>query len=292
MLAPTPIPGPVADALINRELSLLDFNRRVLALAENPDVPLLERLRFLSIVGSNLDEFFEIRVAGLKSALRENIPPPTMTLQDVRAELDRITEAAHGLVADQYRVLNQQVLPQLAQRGIRLLRNDDRSEAERAWVAQFFEREVRPLLTPIGLDPAHPFPQIGNKTLNFIVELSGRDAFGRETTIVIVKAPRVVPRVIRLPAEVSGNDHVVLPALVRDPRAPGRPVSRTRDRRLLAIPADARRRPVDRRGGSEEPPAGACWRAAAPPVRRAVAARGRGRMPGEARASSCFASSS
>ena len=173
------------DALINRELSLLDFNRRVLALAENPDVPLLERLRFLSIVGSNVDEFFEIRVAGLKSALRAKIPPTGMTLPDARAELNQITEAAHYLVADQYRVLNQQVLPQLAERGIRLLRNDDRSEAERALVADFFEREVRPLLTPIGLDPAHPFPQIGNKTLNFIVELSGRDAFGRETTIAM-----------------------------------------------------------------------------------------------------------
>jgi polyphosphate kinase len=195
-----------AGALINRELSLLDFNRRVLALAENADVPLLERLRFLSIVGSNVDEFFEIRVAGLKSALHAKIPPTGMTLADARAELNQITEAAHYLVADQYRVLNQQVLPQLAERGIRLLRNDDRSDAERAWVADFFEREVRPLLTPIGLDPAHPFPQIGTKTLNFIVELSGRDAFGRDTTIAIVKAPRVVPRVIKLPVEVSGNE--------------------------------------------------------------------------------------
>ena len=280
------------DALINRELSLLDFNRRVLALAENPDVPLLERLRFLSIVGSNLDEFFEIRVAGLKSALRAKIPPPGMTLQDARAELNQITEAAHYLVADQYRVLNQQVLPQLAQRGIRLLRNDDRSDAERAWVAGFFEREVRPLLTPIGLDPAHPFPQIGNKTLNFIVELSGRDAFGRDTTIAIVKAPRVVPRVIKLPAEVSGNDDVVLPAVVRDPRAPGAICTRPRDRRLLAVPADARRGPVDRRGGSEEPAAGARGRVAAPAVRRAVAARSGRRVSGDARGVPADSSSS
>jgi polyphosphate kinase len=195
-----------AATLINRELSLLDFNRRVLALATREDVPLLERLRFLCIVGSNMDEFFEIRVAGLRGALRSRIPPPGMTLHEVRADYARIAEAAHALVDDQYRVLNGQVLPALAARGIRLLRDADRTPAERAWVADFFEREVRPLLTPIGLDPAHPFPQIGNKTLNFIVELAGRDAFGRDTTIAIVKAPRVLPRVIKLPSEVAGGD--------------------------------------------------------------------------------------
>ncbi len=197
MSAPTPF--------INRELSLLDFNRRVLSLAESGDVPLLERLRFLTIVGSNLDEFFEIRVAGLRGALRSKTPLPGMSLQEVRTQFSAIAEAAHELVAQQYRMLNVEILPALAARGIRLLRNDDRSEAERAWVADYFVREVRPLLTPIGLDPAHPFPQIGNKTLNFIVELSGKDAFGRDTAIAIVKAPRVVPRVIRLPPELSGD---------------------------------------------------------------------------------------
>jgi polyphosphate kinase len=193
------------SALINRELSLLDFNRRVLALAERDDVPLLERLRFLCILGSNMDEFFEIRVAGLRGALRSKIPPPGTTLHEVRADYARIADAAHRLVADQYRVLNEQVLPALALRGVRLLGDADRSPAERAWVADYFEREVRPLLTPIGLDPAHPFPQIGSKTLNFVVELGGRDAFGRETTIAIVKAPRVLPRVIQLPPEVAGG---------------------------------------------------------------------------------------
>jgi len=195
------VPAP-----INRELSLLDFNRRVLALAERDDVPLLERLRFLCIVGSNMDEFFEIRVAGLRGALRSRIPPPGLTLHEVRADYARIAEAAHALVADQYRLLNGEVLPALAARGIRLLRDCDRTPAERAWISAFFEREVRPLLTPIGLDPAHPFPQIGNKTLNFVVELAGRDAFGRDTTIAIVKAPRVLPRVIKLPSDVAGDD--------------------------------------------------------------------------------------
>ena len=186
-------------ALLDRELSLLDFNRRVLALALAPHVPALERLRYLAIVGSNLDEFFEIRVAGLRGALRSGVPPPGMSLHEVRVQYGRIAAAARALVAEQYHALNASVLPALRERGILLKRHDDLTGAERAYVADFFEREVRPLLTPIGLDPAHPFPQIGNKTLNFVVELSGRDAFGRDTALAIVKAPRVLPRVIRLP---------------------------------------------------------------------------------------------
>jgi polyphosphate kinase len=198
--------SPAPEALINRELSLLDFNRRVLALAQRADVPVLERLRFIAIVASNLDEFFEIRVAGLRSALSSGVAPSGMKMHEVRATYASVCDAAHALVADQYRVLNAEILPKLARCDIRLLRHDDRSEAQRAWVAEYFAREVRPILTPIGLDPSHPFPQIGSKTLNFIVELSGRDAFGRDTSIAVVKAPRVVPRVIKLPADISGND--------------------------------------------------------------------------------------
>ena len=196
--------------LINRELSLLAFNRRVLALAEDPSVPLLERLRFLCIVSSNLDEFFEVRVAGLREQLRIKAPPPGMTLHDLRVNFTRMSEEAQALVADKYRVLNQQVLPAMAAAGIRLLRDADRDAAQRAWVADYFRREVKPLLTPIGLDPAHPFPQVVNKSLNFIIELSGRDAFGRDTSIAIVKAPRLLPRVIELPREVAPEDTFVL----------------------------------------------------------------------------------
>ena len=196
--------------LINRELSLLAFNRRVLALAEDPSVPLLERLRFLCIVSSNLDEFFEVRVAGLREQLRIKAPPTGMTLHDLRVNFTRMSEEAQALVADKYRVLNQQVLPAMAAAGIRLLRDADRDAAQRAWVADYFRREVKPLLTPIGLDPAHPFPQVVNKSLNFIIELSGRDAFGRDTSIAIVKAPRLLPRVIELPREVAPEDTFVL----------------------------------------------------------------------------------
>ncbi|MEP7328322.1 MAG: polyphosphate kinase 1 [Betaproteobacteria bacterium] len=196
-----------AVAPINRELSLLDFNRRVLALAGDPDVPLLERLRFLCIVGSNLDEFFEIRVAGLKELLRAKAAPPGMTPVEARELFVRVGEEARSLIAQQYQVLNRDVLPALEQEGVRLRRRTEFTAAEREWVAHFFAREVRPLLTPIGLDPAHPFPQVVNKSLNFIVELSGRDAFGRDAGIAIVKAPRVLQRIIKLPREVAGNEH-------------------------------------------------------------------------------------
>ena len=186
---------------LNRELSQLAFNRRVLAQAEDSKIPLLERLRYLSIVSNNLDEFFEVRIASLLAQARmdgELVESPALT-----AALDRTSIECHQIVARQYSILNDDILPQLSAAGIHLLRHTNRNEAQRAWVKAYFNREVRPLLTPIGLDPAHPFPQVVNKSLNFIVELSGKDAFGRGTAIAIVKAPRVLPRVIQLPAELS-----------------------------------------------------------------------------------------
>ena len=222
------VSAPVA-APINRELSLLDFNRRVLALAEDPEVPLLERLRFLCIVGSNLDEYFEIRVAGVKEQLRAKVALPGMTLPEARELAARMGDEARTLIARQYRVLNEQVLPALADAGVRLVRRTEFTRAERTWTSRFFAQEVRPLLTPIGLDPAHPFPQVVNKSLNFIVELRGNDAFGRDTGIAIVKAPRVVPRIIKLPPEVAGDDHafVMLSSIIHAHLAelfPGREV--------------------------------------------------------------------
>src|SRR5262245_13180015 len=209
MTSPTPSP-------INRELSQLAFNRRVLELAKDPSIPLLERLRFLCIVSSNLDEFFEIRVAGLKEQLRAKTPPPGMTLPALRALVGAIGDEAHALVADQYQVLNDTIVPELPAGGIRLLRHRDRNAPQRAWVSDYFQREVTPLLTLIGLDPAHPFPQVVNKTLNFVVELSGRDAFGRDSAVATVKAPRLVPRVIKLPREVAGaeNTFVLLSSII------------------------------------------------------------------------------
>jgi polyphosphate kinase len=186
---------------LNRELSQLAFNRRVLSQAEDSTIPLLERLRYLCIVSNNLDEFFEVRIASLLAQGRlegETRESPALT-----AALERTSIECHQVVERQYTILNDEILPQLSREGIHLLRHQDRTEAQRAWVKAYFDREVRPLLTPIGLDPAHPFPQVVNKSLNFIVELSGKDAFGRGTAIAIVKAPRVLPRVIQLPAELS-----------------------------------------------------------------------------------------
>ncbi|MEC4722116.1 polyphosphate kinase 1 [Noviherbaspirillum sp. CPCC 100848] len=186
---------------LNRELSQLAFNRRVLAQAEDKTIPLLERLRYLCIVSSNLDEFFEVRIASLlahnrmQGALTE---PPALA-----AAMERTGHECHAIIERQYNLLNNEILPQLAEAGIYLLRHTERNEEQRAWVKEYFDREVRPLLTPIGLDPAHPFPQVVNKSLNFIVELSGKDAFGRGTGIAILKAPRVLPRVIRLPDHLS-----------------------------------------------------------------------------------------
>ncbi len=173
------------------------FNRRVLAQAEDKRLPLLERLRYLCIVSNNLDEFFEVRMASLlaQDALH---PDPALAVM-----FERIGAECHALVKQQYDILNTEVLPQLRQRGVHLVRHNDRNEAQRAWVKQYFDQQVRPLLTPIGLDPAHPFPQVSNKSLNFIVSLSGKDAFGRGTAIAIVKAPRVLPRVIELPEHLT-----------------------------------------------------------------------------------------
>ncbi len=196
-----------ATSPLNRELSLLAFNRRVLQLAQDPEVPLLERLRFLCILSSNLDEFFEIRVAGIKEQLRARVPPTGMTLHEAQQLFAEQSDEARALIAEQYRVLNNEVLPALEKAGVRLVRRTEFTLAERAWCADYFQREVRPLLTPIGLDPAHPFPQVVNKSLNFVIELSGRDAFARDTAIAIVKAPRVLPRVIPLPKEVAGSEH-------------------------------------------------------------------------------------
>ena len=198
-------------ALLNRESAILEFNRRVLAQARRADVPLLERLRYVCIVSSNLDEFFEVRFADIVEAARR--PGAAVSMRD----LDAVAAHAHGLIDEQYRVFNDEVMPLLGAHGIVIINHADRDAAQRRWVSQFFEQQVRPLLVPVGLDPSHPFPQVANKSLNFIARLSGRDAFGRENTIAIVKVPRVLPRVIKLPARLSGGRQafVLLTSVIR-----------------------------------------------------------------------------
>lgn len=201
MLAPAGVAG---ELFINRELSLLAFNRRVLAQAEDESMPLLERLKFLCIVSSNLDEFFEVRVASLKESIRANpdlIGPDGLTL---RQQFALVCREVHDIVAKQYRVLQHVLMPALAEQDIHFIRRIHWNDEQKAWVREFFFRELAPILTPIGLDPSHPFPRVLNKSLNFVVELDGRDAFGRESRIAIVQAPRILPRVILMPREISG----------------------------------------------------------------------------------------
>lgn len=218
-LAPAPEPdgsaaavaGAVLPVLLNRERAILEFNRRVLAQACRADVPPLERLRYVCIVSSNLDEFFEVRFADfLESARLPGAAVSRLDLQSVAAE-------AHALIDEQYAVFNDDVMPLLQREGIVILNHADRDPAQRRWVDAFFQKQVRPLLVPVGLDPSHPFPQVANKSLNFIARLGGKDAFGRENSIAIVKVPRVLPRVIRLPAELSGGRQafVLLTSVIR-----------------------------------------------------------------------------
>jgi len=205
------------ELYINRELSLLEFNRRVLEQAKDERVPLLERARFLCISSTNLDEFFEVRVAGLKqkaSLGAMDSGPDNMSSQDVLRE---IGVRAHELVDEQYRVLNKVMFPLLKEQGIRFIRRDDWSTSQQRWLRKFFNESLQPVLSPMGLDPAHPFPRILNKSLNFIVSLTGKDAFGRNSGLAVISAPRSLPRVIQLPAEETDsgpNDFVFLSSVI------------------------------------------------------------------------------
>jgi len=201
---------------INRELSQLQFNIRVLNQALDERTPLLERLKFLLIFSRNMDEFFEIRVAGLKGQIaldheligQDGIPP--------RRALAEISEIAHRQIERQYSILNERILPELAEQGIRIVRRTQWSHKQKLWVRRYFREEVAPLVTPIGLDPTHPFPLLVNKSLNFIVRLEGIDAFGRDSGLAIVPAPRVLPRLIRMPEAIceGGDNYVLLSSMI------------------------------------------------------------------------------
>ena len=189
------------ELYINRDLSLLEFNKRVLAQAKNEAVPLLERLNYLCISCSNLDEFFEVRVASViqMAAIDANvIGSDGLTPNE---QLEQISIYAHKLVEEQYQVLNEILIPELEAENIRFIRRTDWSEAQQKWLENYFNDELLPILTPVGLDSAHPFPRILNKSLNFIISLTGKDAFGRNSGRAILQAPRALPRVIQLPVD-------------------------------------------------------------------------------------------
>ena len=199
--------------LLNRDISILAFNERVMSLAQNPEYPLLERLRFISIVSSNLDEFFEVRAAPHVDAMRDG-----ERLSDVNVEsYQAISKVAHALVEKQYGIFNNELIPALEAEGVRLVSHSQRTPEQRRWVSRYFESNVRPLLVPVALDPSHPFPQVANKSLNFIVSLGGTDAFGRQNNIAIVRVPRALPRLVKLPKNLSGKQQlfVSLSSMIR-----------------------------------------------------------------------------
>ena len=205
------------DHYINRELSALEFNRRVMQQAADSNVPLLERLKFLCIVSTNLDEFFEIRVTGLKQRAEAGSVPTGPDMLTPQQLIHEIAQIARGMVTQQYRLLNEELIPAMAREGIRFIRRDNWTDVQRDWLKRYFQEQVEPTLSPISLDPARPFPRILNKSLNFIVGLEGIHAFGRPCRRAIVQAPRSLPRLIRLPQHLAGpnnNDFVFLSSVI------------------------------------------------------------------------------
>jgi polyphosphate kinase len=214
-----PQPGALRrpELYLNRELAALAYYQRVLELASDASVPPLERLRFLCLSCTSLDKFFEVRVGSLKERLEQGTSYPRPDGLGAAETLAAIAEAARALVSTQYRVFNESLGPELAGHGVRFLPRGDWNRAQARWARGLFRDEVLPVLTPIGLDPAHPFPRILNKSLNFVVELAGADSFGRAAPLAVVQAPRSLPRIIRIPAELEGtgpDDFVFLSSII------------------------------------------------------------------------------
>ena len=200
----------------NRELNYFKFNLRVLSQASNPKHPLLERLMFLLIFSSNLDEFFEIRISGLKKQLdfgRQRPGPDGLYPEQVLKEIHLQVSAA---LTEQYRILNEDLLPNLASQNIHFIPRHEWNEELKAWTRNYFDSEIQPVVSPLGLDPAHPFPRLVNKSLNFILSLDGKDAFGRESGLAIVPAPRSLPRLIKVPSEIApeGDNFIFLSSII------------------------------------------------------------------------------
>jgi len=203
---------------INRELSLLEFHKRVLAQALDPEVPLLERLRFLCISCTNLDEFFEIRVAGLKQRMEIGAPAQGLEKIPAQAVFDKVHIEVADLIRRQYELLNNVMFPELTKAGVHFVQSEEWNDEQKAWLSEYFDEQVVPVLTPLTFDPSRPFPRILNKSLNFIVRLHGRDAFGRRRHRGMVQAPRSLPRIIELPEHLSKSDehnYVFLSTIIR-----------------------------------------------------------------------------
>ena len=205
------------ELYINREQSLLAFNIRVLAQALDETIPLLERLNYLCISCSNLDEFYEVRVASLLQMAEMDASAISVDGLGIHEQLEKIAASAHHLVEEQYRVLNDILIPRLEAENIRFLRRDRWTPSQKVWLEKYFNEELLPILTPVGLDSAHPFPRILNKSLNFIISLTGKDAFGRNSGRAILQAPRALPRIVRIPAgetDSGPHDFVFLSSII------------------------------------------------------------------------------
>lgn len=200
------------STLLNRDLSILSFNERVLSLAQREDYPLLERLRFLCIVASNLDEFFEVRMAAQLEALQNGLITANVNADTYEA----ISQKAHDLVEKKYYLFENELMPALEKQGVALVSSHLRTPEQKKWVAQYFQADVKPLLLPIALDPSHPFPQVANKALHFIVQLENKSA-KKTQSIAIVRVPRVLPRVTKLPSRISKKQQcfVSLTSIIR-----------------------------------------------------------------------------
>lgn len=207
------------ELYINREQSLLEFNIRVLAQALDENLPLLERLNYLCISCSNLDEFYEVRVASLIQMAEMDSTAISVDGLSIQEQFEKISTKAHELVAEQYRVLNEVLIPSLDEQNIRFLKRDSWSDLQKAWLEKYFNEELLPILTPVGLDSAHPFPRILNKSLNFIISLTGKDAFGRNSGRAVLQAPRALPRIVQIPVSETDSgpyDFVFLSSIIHE----------------------------------------------------------------------------
>ncbi len=202
------------EYFINRELSWLEFNQRVLDEAMDADNPLLERLKFFCIVSSNLDEFFEVRVAGIKQQIEARASERSVDGLTASETFRAITERVRHMVADQYDCWQRQLRPGLAENHIRFLKFAELDAAARTWAESFYRQEVLPVLTPLAIDPAHPFPQLLNKSLNLIVQLEAPAGAKTARRLAVVPVPRVLPRLVRLPREDGRRDFIFLGRLI------------------------------------------------------------------------------
>ncbi len=203
------------DPFLSRDISLLQFHHRVLQMAMREDIPVLERLKFLAISSSNLDEFFETRYARLLEKIDLGLNKKGIDGLTTVETLERVNAFTRAMVSEQYRFYNTELIPQLAKKGIHLLQRKDWSEETHLWVSELFRQDVYPVLSPIALDPAHPFPKVQNKSLNYVVRLEGTDDFGRSNEIAIVRIPRSLPRVIRIKRKEQEHEYVLLSSIVR-----------------------------------------------------------------------------